>query len=485
MGLYFYDHKMPPNKSSTPKNKTSNSRFNKRADAESISKIRLEPRAILNSAINEHKGDIHKQISFFYKHFPVPASQGRARVVSAKTTTKYVLATHMLVDSLKTQGVQLHSVNDLTGKQFMNVMRKWEAEGMASSSLATYFSVIKRFYGWLEVKLAFESVHQVLRSPERGKRTMSATSSRSWSANGVDFKEVLARVHAADPVVALQMEMIAAFGLRVMEACAMRPIECDRSNHLAVTYGAKGGRARTIQIETSYQREVLDKAKAYAQNHNGFLRTNRSTQAQAYRRFYYILDLAQVSKAESGVSAHGLRHEFANDMYVKRTGEQAPVNHGRRVTLNEDRKARAEITEALGHSRLAITSAYLGSHIQMERANKKRLFKLNADLTQKGTELHHFHARLQAQARIAEEGTELRIFITGPAADGKEIHGVPVVLSCGFFQRSGMPSSMSLTTEELAELARLCQVISGNWFIGQHDKSVPSELSRFELMFPD
>ncbi len=466
-----------------PKSRSNASRQTNRQSAEAATKIRLDPRGILNSAIQEHKGDVHKQISYFFKHYPIPASQGRARVVSAKTTTKYVLATHMMIDVLSGSGVKLHSVNDLTSRHLLNVMRKWESDGMASSSLATYFSVLKRFMKWVGVKLSYESVHGVLLDPQRGKRVMSATESRAWSSNGIDFKEVLQKVHAIDPLVALQLEMVAAFGLRVMEACAMRPLECDRSNHLAITYGAKGGRGRVVPIQTAYQREVLDKAKGYASKHNGFLRSNRYNQQQAKRRFYYILEQVKVSKSETGVTAHGLRHEYANDLYAQKTGQESPVNHGKRVPLKQDLEARKDITEALGHSRIAITSSYLGSHVQMDRANKKRLAKMNSDLTQDGTELCLLHDQIQRQARSQEQGIELRIFVTGPAADGKQIHGVPIIVGCGFFSASGLRAQLQPSEEQMNKLASCCQAILGSWCLGQNDRIIPNDVPRFELMF--
>ncbi|KGG87398.1 hypothetical protein P245_20255 [Comamonas thiooxydans] len=476
---------MPASQSQLPKNKGNSSRITNRQSADAATKIRLDPRGVLDIAVREHKGDVHKQVSYFFKHYPIPASQGRARVVSSKTTTKYVLATHMMLDVLAGKGVKLHSVNDLTSRHLLNVMRYWEADEMASSSLATYFSVLKRFMGWVGVKLAYDSVHQVLVNPQRGKRVMSATTSRAWSANGVDFQAVLQKVHAIDPLVALQLEMVAAFGLRVMESCAMRPIECDRGNHLAITYGAKGGRGRVVQIQSAYQREVLEKAKAYASKHNGFLRTNRYTQLQAKRRFYYVLEQVKVSKSESGVTAHGLRHEYANDMYTQQTGERSPVNHGNRVPLDQDREARRNITEALGHSRIAITSAYLGSHVQMDRANKKRLAKMNAELTQDGAELSLYHRQMQRHARTLEPGVELRIFVTGPAADGKQIHGVPIIIGCGYFSASGLRAATQPTEEHLLKLASCCQDILGSWCMGQNDQHIPSDVPRFELMFPE
>lgn len=458
----------------------------KHKSAQAASNISLDPRAILNTAIADHKGDVHKQVSYFFHNYPIPASKGRSRVVAAKTTSKYVLTVHLLIEVMQSKGVKLHSLDDLTSRQLLMVMRHWEASNTAASSLATYFSVLKRFYGWLGVKLPYSSVADVLVDPVRGKRSMSATSSRGWEANGVDFASVLEKVHAKDEVVALQLEMVAAFGLRVMEACAMRPFECDRGNHMIVMYGAKGGRGRSVEIETKYQRDVLDKAKAFAARHNGFMRKPGRNQKQAYKRFYNILQELGISKNQMGVSAHGLRHEYANDLYTRLTGTQAPVNHGEKVELEEDRQARKVITEALGHSRLAITSAYLGSHVQMDRANKKRLAKFNAELTASGGAMQLYHSQFQDQARsLLGSNIELRVFITGPAADGKEVKGVPIVLACGYFLPTGMPSEMRMEEAALQKLASVCQETLGQWCLGQHDDAVPQSVPRFELMFTE
>lgn len=473
-----------PASAKTPSRRTKSPSI-KRQSADEASQISLDPRAVLDSAISQHKNDVHKQVAFFFKHYPIPASQGRSRVVSAKTTSKYVLTVHSLLEALQQKGVKLHSLNELTGRQLLTVFRGWEAKGMSSSTLATYFSVLKRFYGWLGVRLAYASIHEVLVDPSRGKRSMSATKSRAWSANGVDFQAVLSKVHAIDDVVALQLEVVAAFGLRVLEACAMRPQECDRGNHLVVMYGAKGGRGRTVSIESHYQRTVLDKAKAFAQTHNGFLRKPGRTQKQAYKRFYNVLSAAGVNRSQLGVSAHGLRHEYANDLYTRLTGTESPVNHGQRIELEQDRSARKVITEALGHSRLPITSAYLGSHVQMDRHHKKRLASINAMLTMPGEAMQLYHQQIQRQARQQQAGIELRIFITGPAAEGKEIHGVPVVMAAGFFEPNGMPSALKISESDLQKLATACQEAIGLWSVGHHEQAIPADVPRFELMYPE
>ncbi len=119
----------------------------------------------------------------------------------------------------------------------------------------------------------------------------------------------------------------------------------------------------------------------------------------------------------------------------------------------------------------------------MDRANKKRLAKMNSDLTQDGTELCLLHDQIQRQARSQEQGIELRIFVTGPAADGKQIHGVPIIVGCGFFSASGLRAQLQPSEEQMNKLASCCQAILGSWCLGQNDRIIPNDVPRFELMF--
>ncbi len=71
---------------------------------------------------------------------------------------------------------------------------------------------------------------------------------------------------------------------------------------------------------------------------------------------------AGVTREQLGVTAHGLRHQFAQEFHVELTDVQAPVRGGDAcadpATLNA---ALLEIARQLGHNRTAITCAYLGS----------------------------------------------------------------------------------------------------------------------------
>src|SRR5439155_15684266 len=89
------------------------------------------------------------------------------------------------------------------------------------------------------------------------------------------------------------------------------------------------------------------------------------TLKQSLKRFDNVMRKAGVTKKELGVTAHGLRHQFAQEFHVELTDVQAPIRGGgecaHAAILNA---ALREIARQLGHNRPAITCAYLGSRVR-------------------------------------------------------------------------------------------------------------------------
>jgi hypothetical protein len=61
-----------------------------------------------------------------------------------------------------------------------------------------------------------------------------------------------------------------------------------------------------------------------------------------------------------GITGHGLRHEYANDLYEKETGVMPPLRGGTVVDRPLDRDARLKIAQELGHGRIQIVGTYCG-----------------------------------------------------------------------------------------------------------------------------
>ncbi|WP_395398818.1 hypothetical protein ACHMW6_18610 [Pseudoduganella sp. UC29_106] len=75
-----------------------------------------------------------------------------------------------------------------------------------------------------------------------------------------------------------------------------------------------------------------------------------------------------LTKKELGVTPHGLRHQFAGDLYFDIARVKAPVRGGevvidRAVMLDAYR----QVARQLGHNRPQISNAYLGQPRVMRR----------------------------------------------------------------------------------------------------------------------
>ena len=81
-----------------------------------------------------------------------------------------------------------------------------------------------------------------------------------------------------------------------------------------------------------------------------------------------ILRRFGITRGELGVTAHGLRHQYANDRYAMLTGAPAPVRGGPAIDPAADDAARLAVAQELGHARKEIASAYLGPIPRKKRA---------------------------------------------------------------------------------------------------------------------
>jgi integrase len=83
---------------------------------------------------------------------------------------------------------------------------------------------------------------------------------------------------------------------------------------------------------------------------------------QSLKRFDNVMQKAGITKRQLGVTAHGLRHQFAHEFHVELTGVQAPIRGGDVcVDPHVLKVALQEIARQLGHNRPQISRAYVGS----------------------------------------------------------------------------------------------------------------------------
>jgi hypothetical protein len=84
--------------------------------------------------------------------------------------------------------------------------------------------------------------------------------------------------------------------------------------------------------------------------------------------YYYVLETHGVTRSGLGITSHGLRHQYLQQMYERLTGSPAPIkNAGTRPDRETHLAAMQQVVEAAGHSRATKANAYLSTFATQER----------------------------------------------------------------------------------------------------------------------
>lgn len=107
---------------------------------------------------------------------------------------------------------------------------------------------------------------------------------------------------------------------------------------------------------------MLDEAKEFARTPNGHIGNPERTKYQNEKRFANIMAKLGLTKKKLGVTAHGLRHQFINDLLEEDTGCKTPVRGGNSEDWEGGKNDLAILNamEQAGHSRKSIGVAYYG-----------------------------------------------------------------------------------------------------------------------------
>lgn len=318
------------------------------------------------------------------------------KTVAYKTRDERANGLFRMFTLLRAMGFKLAPQN-LGGRHIHYLMRYWtadptlepelRAQGMAlrrfvkpkRPSSAAYIqqqlSFLRVFAGWIGKPGMVRSASAYVDDPTLVRRNVIADQDLSWRANAVDTAAVIAAVERIDARVALQLEVMLAFGLRRKEAVMFNPAlaevpayalpaEAARdTSYLAfirVTRGTKGGRLRFTAIRSDFQRSALERAQAAVRGTCSHIGQPGRSLKQALARFDYVMRRAGITRDQFGVTSHGLRHQFASDLYVDLTALPPPVAGGEHLDARLMKAAYLEIARQLGHGRPQISGAYLG-----------------------------------------------------------------------------------------------------------------------------
>jgi len=264
---------------------------------------------------------------------------------------------------LRENGFALQSPYSLKQKHLQSLVDLWVGKKQSAGTIENKLTYFRALASWInKPNLVQTLAHYVDRATHNLVRSYVALEDKSWEGNGVDAVAKIEEIAKTDPNVAVQLKLQAAFGLRVEESFLLRPGEAVRDDELlSVTRGTKGGRARAVPIELKIS--VLEESAALSNPHTGSTIPLGYTKTQWKDRFYTVLKKHGVTRGGLGVTSHGLRHQFLQQVYEQLTGVAAPIKRtGERADSEIHKEAMQRVVEAAGHSRATKANAYLSTH---------------------------------------------------------------------------------------------------------------------------
>lgn len=259
----------------------------------------------------------------------------------------------LFADQLYEAGYKKMHAHDFKGRHINKLLERWKADGLSHSTIKNRMSVLRWWAGKVNNPgvLARENSHYGIE-----RRTYVARESKARDLP----EDKLAKIR--HPYVRMSLELQRAFGLRREESIKIRPHQADHGDRLVLKdTWCKGGRPREVPIRTQEQRDVLERAKA-------LVKLKSAALIPADKRYVEHLHTYEMSVVRAGLrKMHGLRHAYAQARFEELTGFPCPVMGGPSQAEMTDQQVQADydarllISEELGHARISITNAYLGS----------------------------------------------------------------------------------------------------------------------------
>ncbi|OSZ73476.1 integrase domain-containing protein [Hydrogenophaga sp. IBVHS1] len=390
-------------------------------------------------AIKAHPNDPRRQMTYFLQDLDLQSFTGRKRVVAEKTRTAFGRTLMNIIQDLRKLNMPIQRIDEIGQRHAVVLTAYWANDlGHSSSTIQNKLSAIRKFcelIGKMEAIPKREKLYVALEAKGVEKsavtRAQVTHGSKSWKAAGVDAQAIIEVVAVENPQEAILFELELHFGLRVKEALCFRPREAERRDGIAINLGTKGGLGRFVPfmkdpVKQAKQRDVLERARAWADKHNnkGEMGYERMTMEEARTKYYHVLRKYGINQKAMGVSSHGLRHQFAADMFEDITGHRPPAEGEETPAwFKQNRElvdhAYKKVSEALGHWRKDISTAYLSSVSMMSKLQKLRIEK----------RIEMFQNTPGVATGLLMLGVE-RAWLTGRAALGIEMpHNERIVLT--------------------------------------------------------
>jgi site-specific recombinase XerC len=256
----------------------------------------------------------------------------------------------LFANQLHEMGYRHMRAASLKPKHVEGLLALWRTEALSAATIKNRLAVLR----WWAEKIGKENVLARENDAYAVERRQFVTNQDKGKA-----LDPLMLDQVSSPYVVMSLRLQEAFGLRREESIKIRPTWADQGNVLRLKDSwTKGGRYREVPIGSERQRAVLEEAKRLAGG-GSLIPATLSYRAQ--------LNAFKAQCARAGINrVHGLRHRYAQERYVQKTGWQCPARGGpakKQLTPEQcsiDQRARLEISLELGHGRAQVTAIYLG-----------------------------------------------------------------------------------------------------------------------------
>ncbi|EAA9295604.1 integrase, partial [Salmonella enterica subsp. enterica] len=247
------------------------------------------------------------------------------------------------------------SVHDLKGRHVNRLVSLWKQQALSDATMKNRLAMLR----WWAEKIGNPGAVKTSEEYGIGRRQLVTNESKAETLAGKDLSTI-------SPWVALSLRLQEAFGLRREESMkfrvswALKGQSPDNVSAIGLKSSwTKGGRPRSIPVLTPEQRQLLAEVRELAGS-GSLIPPDRS-----YREHLRVFER---ETASVGIGhTHGLRHAYAQRRYEELTGRKPPVLGGRsrrtmrREERRKDDEIRRQISEELGHSRISVTSIYIGN----------------------------------------------------------------------------------------------------------------------------
>lgn len=251
---------------------------------------------------------------------------------------------------------------NLKPKHVTSLVQHWVSEELDASTIENYLSLLRIFCTWINKPGMVKGVEAYAPGV---RRSYAAQKDRSPRTNGVDIWQMWDKVYEMDKYVAAQLLLVIAFGARKREVVMFMPLIGDKGSYVELISGTKKKKPRTLPIDTSFKREVMDvlkefaKARGYAKAH---IANPNKTLAQNEKRYSYVMGACGMTKNDLGFTGHSFRQEYLNDE-LERRGVIPTIRggSGKAGSYLETDIAYHQVSGQAGHGRKYVVTAYSGS----------------------------------------------------------------------------------------------------------------------------